>query len=524
MKGNTLSGHLGMGVIIICILFPHGTAAQSYHQSKVDFEGVHPDRGDTISKTSIGTTRIMRQRSWSQRTVWEINLAASKAHAVAETRAGPPDSPGPWTRFHTMEWSWRVPQPCRVGEELTLQGKAQLSVEPGVRTLGVYNGMDFRVEPSRVFEVIQELPEGASNPLATGRGRISAGKCKAGESASDAGSIRVRVAGIGEEPWKLKLKLDGISDSSITVVYHYAPGPSGGGTGPGSGGGTAGSGGSAPDSDGVGPATDRGGTGTDEGAPGSSDSENDGVVMPGDRGGESGPDGSSGEGGTGPGAGAGSGGIDEAVPNDQPPWNPAGVDTSGPGMWLIAEKRRVPAGQIVVMPVWLINGRGLVDMNFNLTYDSRLVQTTGDVARGNLLGGADFEANPNEPGKVQLGFVPPAGGINYDRGTIVEIAFRAVGRPGDRARLTLVPRKSTLGGGAAASVSTVDGEILIVGAGDRLPGDSNGNNSLDMDDVLRALKMSVGLIPVDLVADMDGDRRVSAADARLIRERVLGRN
>jgi hypothetical protein len=193
-------------------------------------------------------------------------------------------------------------------------------------------------------------------------------------------------------------------------------------------------------------------------------------------------------------------------------------------MWLIAEKRRVPAGQIVVMPVWLINGRGLVDMNFNLTYDSRLVQTTGDVARGNLLGGADFEANPNEPGKVQLGFVPPAGGINYDRGTIVEIAFRAVGRPGDRARLTLVPRKSTLGGGAAASVSTVDGEILIVGAGDRLPGDSNGNNSLDMDDVLRALKMSVGLIPVDLVADMDGDRRVSAADARLIRERVLGRN
>jgi hypothetical protein len=108
MKGNTLSGHLGMGVIIICILFPHGTAAQSYHQSKVDFEGVHPDRGDTISKTSIGTTRIMRQRSWSQRTVWEINLTASKAHAVAETRGARRIRPVPGLDFT----AWNGPGVC----------------------------------------------------------------------------------------------------------------------------------------------------------------------------------------------------------------------------------------------------------------------------------------------------------------------------------------------------------------------------------------------------------------------------
>jgi hypothetical protein len=193
-------------------------------------------------------------------------------------------------------------------------------------------------------------------------------------------------------------------------------------------------------------------------------------------------------------------------------------------MWLIAERRAVPVGSTVTVPVWLVNGQGLIDMNFNITYDTAVARTEGSVGRGNLLGGAAFEANPNRPGVVQVGFVPRSGGVTAERGTVAQIPFRAVGRPGDRTVLQVVTRKSSITGGAQASVSVVNGEIIIVGRDGVLPGDTNGNDSLDMDDVLNALKMSVELIPVNLAADMDGDGRVTAADARMIREQILGRS
>ena len=59
------------------------------------------------------------------------------------------------------------------------------------------------------------------------------------------------------------------------------------------------------------------------------------------------------------------------------------------------------------------------------------------------------------------------------------------------------------------------------GPQDRLPGDSDGDNVLTARDYANALKMSVGLIPVDLICDMDKDGKVTSTDARLIAAAIL---
>jgi len=114
-------------------------------------------------------------------------------------------------------------------------------------------------------------------------------------------------------------------------------------------------------------------------------------------------------------------------------------------------------------------------------------------------------------------------GIVASEGTLAQVSFRAIGNPGTRSALRLVPRKGTLAGGAAANPDTIHGEILIVGADGFIPGDINGDGNVDMSDVLQALKISVELLPHNPRADVDGDGQVTAADARLIRDMVLGR-
>ena len=150
------------------------------------------------------------------------------------------------------------------------------------------------------------------------------------------------------------------------------------------------------------------------------------------------------------------------------------------------------------------------------------MQAVGNVVRGNLLEGADFEANTARPGVVRIGLVPRTGGIVGANGTIAQVAFKAVGRPGSRTALRLVTRKASVSGGAPADIATIDGEIQIVDEGGFLPGDVNGDGKVGMDDVLMALKISVELLPQNLRADMDKDGQVTAADARVIREKVLG--
>ncbi|MEI7836630.1 MAG: dockerin type I repeat-containing protein [Planctomycetota bacterium] len=78
------------------------------------------------------------------------------------------------------------------------------------------------------------------------------------------------------------------------------------------------------------------------------------------------------------------------------------------------------------------------------------------------------------------------------------------------------------GGVGTDAVDHSDGEIQPVGPASPVPCDVNGDGKVGMDDVLLALKVSVGLLPNNPRADVDKDGQVTAADARLIRNRVLG--
>jgi hypothetical protein len=190
---------------------------------------------------------------------------------------------------------------------------------------------------------------------------------------------------------------------------------------------------------------------------------------------------------------------------------------------LQAGKRTARSGESVTVPIYLIKGPNLADMNFNLHYDVRVVGSAGQPSKGNLLDQAMFEANTKESGIVRLGFAQTSDLGAPGTGTVAQAPFKALGQPGDRTSLRLEVTTAGSAAGGKPAVATIDGEISIVGATGQVPGDSNGNGVLDMGDALEALKMSVQLIPVKMAADIDSDGRVTSTDARLIRQRVTGK-
>jgi len=78
-------------------------------------------------------------------------------------------------------------------------------------------------------------------------------------------------------------------------------------------------------------------------------------------------------------------------------------------------------------------------------------------------------------------------------------------------------------GSRVTPAQLIHGEIVIVGADGRLPGDTSGTGDLIALDAMNALKMSVCNLAVDMVADVDRDGSVTARDATLILQQVVGR-
>lgn len=188
-----------------------------------------------------------------------------------------------------------------------------------------------------------------------------------------------------------------------------------------------------------------------------------------------------------------------------------------------AGRRRVPQGGSVTVPVLLNNVDALANMNVHVYYDATVVRPAGNAARGNLVPRALFEANVRDRGVIRLGFAQKDD--VRGTGTLAQLAFEAVGKPGDRTPLRLeVPMAAAAAGQRLTPAKLVHGEITIVDRDGRLPGDRSGTGTLTALDAMNALKMSVGNLPVDLVADVDGDRRVTSRDATIILQRVVRRN
>jgi hypothetical protein len=216
-----------------------------------------------------------------------------------------------------------------------------------------------------------------------------------------------------------------------------------------------------------------------------------------------------------------------------PPSTPGGSIT-GPGsttkepadvsqMTIQAGTRTAKTGDTVIVPIWLIQGQGIANLNLNLKYNPAVAKATGTFAKGNLLTQSMFEANTGEGGIVRIGFAQNKDLAGPVTGTLAQISFAATGKPGDSTPLQVEPTTVSNAAGGKPAVAVIHGEIRIVGPDGVVPGDSDRDGKLTARDAQNALKMSVKLIPVDMVCDMDKDGQVTSTDARLILQKVVGK-
>ena len=192
------------------------------------------------------------------------------------------------------------------------------------------------------------------------------------------------------------------------------------------------------------------------------------------------------------------------------------------GFAVQAGRRTLAQGGSVTVPVWLVNTDALANMNLNIYYDPAVVRPARNAARGNIIPQSLFEANVRDRGVVRIGFAQRED--IRGTGTLAQIPFEAVGRAGTRSPLRVeVTMASAAGGNLVTPAQLILGEIEVVGADGRLPGDTTGRGTVTAVDAMNALKMSVGNLPVDMNADLDGDGRITSRDATLILQRVVGR-
>jgi len=183
------------------------------------------------------------------------------------------------------------------------------------------------------------------------------------------------------------------------------------------------------------------------------------------------------------------------------------------GTALIAESRTAAPGSTIQVPVNFQNAQNVGSLGFKLDYNPSVVQVV-KVSKGSLMSPATFTSNV-QPDYIIFGFAMPQSISGTGSAAVVE--FQALGAEGSKSPLTLTEIMATGSSGAALSVNSVNGELSI---GQKQIGDANGDGKLSVLDALIALKMYVQLLPLDLVADINKDGRVTPEDARLILEKA----
>jgi len=183
--------------------------------------------------------------------------------------------------------------------------------------------------------------------------------------------------------------------------------------------------------------------------------------------------------------------------------------------------RRAKPGELVQVPVYLLNPSGVANLNATIGYSTTIATAEGKPLRGNVLGTSLFESNATEAGIARVGIAgskPLA-----DSGILAHISFKAVGKPGERTVLKVAVPTANGVDGKAMTAETIDGEVIIVGEGGKVLGDCDGDGVITASDALCALKMSVKLVTEDKNLDMDKDGSVTSNDARLILMKAVGK-
>ena len=224
-------------------------------------------------------------------------------------------------------------------------------------------------------------------------------------------------------------------------------------------------------------------------------------------------------GGGGAGGSGGTPGVGTVIP--RPPFGDPEPNRAAPGMVIQVGQRRVLSGEFVFLPVWLIRGDDVANVNFETRHDPSVAVTEGEVLRGNLLDGALFSANPEDAAITRVGFAD-TGGVN-GTGTVAYVPFRAVGPPGSFTEVNIEVTAINAPSGADLVISRINGMIEVVGPGGQTQGDCDGDGRLTAVDALCALQASVGLIPESPALDADNDSEVTSRDAIVILQEAVRR-
>ena len=171
-------------------------------------------------------------------------------------------------------------------------------------------------------------------------------------------------------------------------------------------------------------------------------------------------------------------------------------------------------GASVVVPVFLLKSVDLAALNFELSYDPAVIKLASNPTFGPIkILGAIFAVNTNQAGDLRLGFAAKTGVA--ETGVFLSVPFTVVGPTGSRTALGLKVTSANGGNGAAEKVLVAPGDLVV----EAPPPPPPVFTALDAN---RALAMSVGMQAPDLKYDLDKDGQITANDARLILQQVVG--
>lgn len=143
------------------------------------------------------------------------------------------------------------------------------------------------------------------------------------------------------------------------------------------------------------------------------------------------------------------------------------------GMTLEAPNRLALPNDLLLIPIKLNNAVNLANLNFELEYDPAVLREEGDLIKGNLLDNALFSGNPATAGLIKNGFAQTSG--LSGTGTVVNVPFRIIGKPGDKSPLALRVTTVNDPSGAVPTVITISGEVSVTNPDGTLPGGGGAN-------------------------------------------------
>lgn len=196
-------------------------------------------------------------------------------------------------------------------------------------------------------------------------------------------------------------------------------------------------------------------------------------------------------------------------------WGDIGTSAVG-GAYIYTENMNAQNGTEINVPIRVRNAENVKNMDIELRFDSSVLRAKEAIS-GTLTQNSLLESNVGDT--VRIAFVDTQG--ISGNGSVAVVTFEVIGAPGSECTLVLTASGNTVSG-ARIDFSTGNGIIKVLSTDAQqeslrgLRGDCDGNGRLDSNDAKMALQMAVGTIEVNLIADMNGDSRVTSTDAAQI--------